>query len=144
MSKNPVVHFEMPYKDAKRLSEFYEKAFGWGMNPMGEEMGKYVVATTTPSDPQSGRPTDPGTINGGFFAYDPQKPGLQYPNVVISVDDIKKAMEDVEKAGGKVLGGQKPGEPDDIPGIGLYCAILDSEGNRVGLLEPSPLMSDAK
>jgi predicted enzyme related to lactoylglutathione lyase len=30
----------------------------------------------------------------------------------------------------------KPGEPDDIPGVGLYCSILDSEGNRVGMLEP--------
>jgi predicted enzyme related to lactoylglutathione lyase len=41
MSKNPVVHFEMPYKDAKRVSEFYKQAFGWGMNETGEDMGNY-------------------------------------------------------------------------------------------------------
>jgi predicted enzyme related to lactoylglutathione lyase len=138
--KNPVVHFEMPAKDNARVKKFYEDAFDWGMQQMGDDMGGYIVATTTPSDPKSGRPTDPGTINGGFFQYDPQNPGLQYPNVVISVADLKKAMEDVEKAGGKVLGGQKAGEPDDIPGIGLYCAILDTEGNRVGLLQPSVSM----
>ncbi len=28
MSKNPVVHFEMPYKDPKRVAEFYSKVFG--------------------------------------------------------------------------------------------------------------------
>ncbi len=140
MKKNPVVHFEMPAKDKARVKKFYEEAFGWGMQQMGEDMGGYIVATTTPSDPKTGRPTDPGTINGGFFGYNAQNPGLQYPNVVISVEDLKKAMEDVAKAGGTVLGGQKPGEPDDIPGIGLYCAILDTEGNRVGLLQPSASM----
>jgi hypothetical protein len=32
-------------------------------------------------------------------------------------------MKNIEKAGGKVLGGSyKAGEPDDIPGVGLYCA----------------------
>src|SRR5260221_10171366 len=118
--KNPVVHFEMPAKDKKRVSVFYTEAFGWDMQDMGENMGGYIVATTTDSDPKTGRPTDPGSINGGFFAYDPQKPGFQYPSVVIAVDDLKKAMEDVVKAGGTVIGGQKPGEPDDIPGIGLY------------------------
>jgi hypothetical protein len=25
-------------------------------------------------------------------------------------------------------------------GIGLYCGILDSEGNRVSMLQPSPWM----
>ena len=30
MSKtNPVVHFEMPATDGKRMSEFYTNAFGW-------------------------------------------------------------------------------------------------------------------
>jgi len=140
MQKNPVVHFEMPAKDTARVKKFYEDAFGWGMNQMGDDMGGYMVATTTPSDPKTGRPTDPGAINGGFFQYNAQNPSLQYPNIVISVDDLKKAMEDVVKAGGKVLGGRTLGEPDDIPGIGLYCAILDTEGNRVGLLQPSPSM----
>lgn len=37
----------------------------------------------------------------------------------------------------KVLGGQKPGVPDDIPGIGLYVSFLDTEGNRVGILQPA-------
>jgi predicted enzyme related to lactoylglutathione lyase len=51
--------------------------------------------------------------------------------VVIAVDDIKDAMKKVDEAGGKVLG-----EPMEIPGVGLYVAFFDSEGNRVSMLQP--------
>lgn len=135
MKPNPVVHFEMPYKDPKRVSKFYASAFGWGMTDAGKNMGHYVVAQTTDTD-KNQMVKKPGTINGGFYQYNAKNPNLQYPNVVIAVSDIKKAMKTVEKAGGKVLGGQKKGVPDDIPGIGLYCAFVDTEGNRVGMLQP--------
>lgn len=133
MKMNSVVHFEMPAKDKKRVSAFYTKAFGWQMQQMGQEFGSYVVATTTESDKKSGRPKTPGAINGGFFEYK-KKPGFQYPSVVIAVDDIKESMKQVKKANGKVVG-----KPIDIPGIGLYVAIRDTEGNRVGMLQPSSM-----
>ena len=41
---NPVVHFEMPFDDRARLARFYEQAFGWQMQPLGEAMGDYVLA----------------------------------------------------------------------------------------------------
>jgi|SRR3954466_3245207 predicted enzyme related to lactoylglutathione lyase len=126
---NPVVHFEMPYENPKRVADFYAKAFGWQMQTMGEDMGGYIVATTTESGPD-GRPKDPGAINGGFYGKKPDWPA-QYPSVVVAVDDIRKAMAAVAKAGGKVLG-----EPMDIPGVGDYVSFMDSEGNRVSLLQP--------
>lgn len=129
---DPVVHFEMPYEDQKRLSGFYKSAFGWKMQALGEEMGDYVTAATTETGPQ-GRPNTPGAINGGFFPKKPDWPA-QYPSVVIGVGDIKKAMQKVAKAGGKVLG-----EPMDIPGIGKYVSFTDTEGNRVSLLQPAPM-----
>jgi predicted enzyme related to lactoylglutathione lyase len=50
-------------------------------------------------------------------------------------------MKNVEEAGGKVLGGfYAPGQPDDIPGVGLYVSFVDTEGNRVSLLQPAPKM----
>jgi predicted enzyme related to lactoylglutathione lyase len=127
-----VVHFEMPYDDAKRVARFYESAFGWNMAATGAEMGHYVVATTTPNDDASGRPKSPGAINGGFFARKPDWPG-QYPSVVVAVDDVHAAMERVTRSGGKVLG-----EPMEIPGVGRYVSFNDSEGNRVGMLQPLP------
>ncbi len=134
MSKNPVVHFEMPAQDGKRVSEFYSKAFGWQMNQMGEEMGGYIVAQTAETD-ENNMVTTPGAINGGFWKTD-QK---DYPHVVISVDSIEDAMKAVEEAGGKVIGASGgPGTIDDIPGVGRYTSIEDTEGNRVALLQPNP------
>ncbi len=124
---NPVVHFEMPYKDAKRVSDFYGKAFGWGMQQMGEKMGNYVLAATADTD-EKGMVKTPGSINGGFF---PQMPEVG-TTVVISVDNLEEAMGKVKLGGGEMLG-----EVIDIPGIGRYAAFKDTEGNRVGLLQPT-------
>ncbi len=130
---NPVVHFEMPYEDGKRMSDFYTKSFGWQTQMFGPEMGHYVVATTSETDEETKLPKNPGRINGGFFKKVTEK---SYPSIVIGVEDIREAMKKVEEAGGKVLGGQTPGEPDDIPGVGLYASFIDTEGNRVGMLQP--------
>ena len=127
---NSVVHFEMPYDDRERLAKFYQSAFGWQMQMMGEQMGHYVLAMTTPTD-ESG-PKKPGAINGGFFPKKPDWP-MQYPSVVVAVDDITQAMKKVASAGGAVLG-----EPMDIPGVGQYVSFTDTEGNRVSMLQPVP------
>jgi predicted enzyme related to lactoylglutathione lyase len=130
MSKmNPVVHFEMPAEDRERMAGFYTKVFGWKTNLMGEEMGNYVTVTTSETD-EKGRPKMPGTINGGFFPKRDDMPA-QYPSIVIAVDDIKEAIQKVTKAKGKVLG-----EPMEIPGVGTYVSFVDTEGNRVSLLQP--------
>lgn len=133
---NPVVHFEMPYEDKNRIAGFYEKVFGWKPQMLGPEMGNYVIVTTSEIDEKTHYPKEPGMINGGLF----EKTGdNQYPSVVIAVDDIKEAMKNVAEAGGKILGGMNPGEPDDIPGVGLYCAFTDTEGNRVSILQPNEM-----
>jgi len=126
---NPVVHFEMPAEDRKRMSEFYAQVFGWKMQQLGEDMGNYVVATTADSD-ENGRPKRPGTINGGFYQKSKEMPA-QYPSVVIAVENVKEQMKSVENAGGKVLG-----EPMEIPGVGTYVSFVDTEGNRVGMIQP--------
>ncbi len=133
---NPVVHFEMPYEDKQRIADFYTKAFGWQTQMLGPEMGDYVVVATSETD-ENHMLKEPGRINGGFFKKAKEHP---YPSVVIAVDDIKESMKKVEQAGGQVRGGSKPGEPDDIPGIGLYISFIDTEGNIVALLQPNPNM----
>jgi predicted enzyme related to lactoylglutathione lyase len=72
----------------------------------------------------------PAPSNGGFFPKKPDWPA-QYPSIVIGVDDIESAMRRVGKEGGKVLG-----EPMQIPGVGRYVSFLDTEGNRVSMLQP--------
>jgi predicted enzyme related to lactoylglutathione lyase len=127
---NPVVHFEMPYDNRVRMAKFYESAFGRETQMLGEDMGNYVLATTTETG-ESG-PKRPGAINGGFFPKQPDWPA-QYPSVVIAVDDVEESIKKVIDGGGKVLG-----EPMEIPGVGQYVSFIDSEGNRVSMLQPIP------
>jgi len=127
---NPVVHFEMPYENRERMAKFYASAFAWQTQMLGEDMGHYVLATTTETDEKG--PKNPGAINGGFF---PKQPGMpaQGPSVVIALDDIKEAVKKVKHAGGEVLG-----EPMEIPGVGQFVSFTDTEGNRASMLQPVP------
>jgi predicted enzyme related to lactoylglutathione lyase len=125
---DPVVHFEMPYEDGSRMAKFYGAAFGWQTQGLGEDMGNYVLATTT--DTAEGRPKTPGAINGGFFPRKPDWP-MQHPSIVIAVDNIEESIGKVTKAGGTVLG-----EPMQIPGVGRYVSFIDTEGNRASMLQP--------
>ena len=134
--RNPVVHFEMPYEDRERMTDFYAKAFGWELEKLGPEMGEYVVVLTTEMDEKTRFPKELGRINGGFFK---KTENNQYPSVVVAVDNIIAAMKKVEESGGKIIGGQKPGLPDDIPGVGLYIAFVDTEGNRVSMIQPTTM-----
>jgi len=135
---NPVVHFEMGYNDPSRMATFYETAFGWKTQQMGPEMGNYVSAYTTETDDNRMVQTK-GAINGGFYQKT-SDPSSQAPSVVISVDDIQTAMKAVTAAGGQILGGMNEDgehtmEPTMIPGVGLWISIMDTEGNRVSILQ---------
>ena len=127
---NPVIRFEMPYDDRQRMARFYQSAFGWQTRMLGEEMGNYVLATTTESDENG--PTKPGAINGGFYPTKPDWPA-QYPSIIIAVENIHDAMKRVSIAGGTVLG-----DPMEIPGVGQYVSFTDTEGNRVSMLQLDP------
>lgn len=131
MKTNPVVHFEVPAEDRKRMSDFYTNVFGWKTQQMGEDMGNYVVVSTTDSD-ENGRPKNPGAINGGFYQKTEDK-AMQHPSVVIAVDDIKEHMKKIEEAGGKIYG-----EVVEIPGVGKWVSFMDTEGNRLSILQPVP------
>lgn len=87
---NPVVHFEMPYDNRARMAKFYESVFGWRTQALGEDMGNYVLATTTETGEDG--PQRPGTINGGFFPKKPDWPA-QHPSVVIAVDDVRESIK---------------------------------------------------
>ena len=127
---DPVVHFEMPCDDRRRITRFYEDAFGWNTEQLGEEMGHYVLVHTVESDRRG--PLKPGAINGGFYGRRTDMPDTG-PSVVIAVQEIGRAMKRVDEAGGRVLG-----EPAEIPGVGRYVAFIDTEGNRLAMLEPDP------
>jgi predicted enzyme related to lactoylglutathione lyase len=125
---NPVVHFEIPYFNAKRAARFYKSAFGWKMQELGEESGNYILATTAETDAKPGFPA--GSINGGLYPNKPDWPA-QYPSIVIGVENIEEAVMKITNSGGQVLG-----EPIEIPGFGIYVSFLDTEGNRNSIIQP--------
>ena len=129
MIMNPVVHFEMPARDRKRMTDFYQKTFGWQAQQLGPEMGNYVVVHTTEMD-EKGWPTKLGRINGGFYDRT-DDPGSHAPSVVIAVKNIAEHVKKVEKGGGRIQG-----EIMDIPGVGKMATFLDTEGNRVSMIQP--------
>ncbi len=133
MKMNPVVHFEMPAEDTGRMSEFYAKAFGWQTNQLGADFGNYIVVMTGESDANG--PLEKGMINGGFYKKSQPNQG---PSLVIAVDNLEEAMEQVTAAGGELLGGASGEAFDDIPGVGRYCSFKDTEGNQMGMLQPAP------
>ena len=130
MQANPVVHFELPYRDRERAARFYTEAFGWQTQMLGAEMGHYVVVTTATADAKPGAPA--GAIGGGLYAC-PADGSPQHPSVVIAVEDLPAAMARATGAGAQVLG-----EPMAIPGVGRYVAFIDTEGNRLSMLQPVP------
>lgn len=130
---NPVIHFELPADDRKRMMAFYSKVFGWQSQQLGPEMSEYVVVSTAEVDPKTDRPKEPGSINGGFFQRT-DDPNAQHPTVVISVDNLEESIEKVKHSGGTILS-----EPTDIPGIGRYVSFVDTEKNRLGILQPVPM-----
>jgi uncharacterized protein len=134
MAMNPVVHFEMAYEDRDRAAKFYAETFGWKTQKMGPEMGEYLLAQTDEMD-SMGMLKQTNRINGGFYKK-MDDPAMNHPSVVIAVGNLEESMKKITEAGGKLIG-----EAMDIPGIGKYISFYDTEGNRVGVLQPSNSMN---
>lgn len=128
---NPVVHFEISGDDKARMVKFYQSAFGWQAQQLGPEMGEYILVQTTETDPATSMPKEPARINGGFYQRT-NDPLYKYPSIVIAVDNLHESMEKVKAAGGSIHG-----EVQEIPGYGTFVSIIDTEGNRVGLMQPT-------
>ena len=119
-----VTHFEIPVDDMARAQAFYRDAFGWQISDI-PDLG-YSLVRTTPTD-ESGRPTEPGAINGGML---PRGEPVFHPIVTISVDDVDSALATIERLGGKAVVGRTP-----VGDMGFAGYAKDTEGNVIGLWE---------
>ena len=117
-----VVHFEITADDTKRAAKFYSELFDWEMKNSGMPNMDYTLATT-------GDKNDMG-IDGAIMP----RTYRQQPVInTIAVDDLEEILKKVKSAGGSI-----EGDVQDIPGVGKFCYIKDTEGNLVGLLQPLP------
>ena len=118
-----VVHFEIPYDDGDRARSFYEKAFGWQLQPL-PEMG-YTLVMSGPSGDEG--PSEPGFINGGMMQ---REEPYTAPNIVIDVENLEASLKAVNEAGGSTVV-----ERLAVGDMGFAAYFKDSEGNLVGLWE---------
>jgi predicted enzyme related to lactoylglutathione lyase len=112
---NPVVHFEVLGKDAEALQGFYGKVFDWELNPV---MPTYAMVSTGVA----------GGIAGGVGA--PPDASAGHVTFYVEVDDLAKALEQIEAAGGRTV--QPPMDVPNGPSIALFA---DPEGHVVGLVK---------
>ncbi len=119
-----VIHFEIQADDVARATAFYEQTFGWQVQQMmSKDKGgmDYWGLTTGPAG-------TPG-INGGMYQR-PKEGQLHTFDCTIMVDDIDKAIADVQQNGGTITR-----KKDMIPGVGWFASAKDTEGNKLGLMQ---------
>jgi uncharacterized protein len=121
---NKVIHFEIPFDEKARAKKFYSETFGWEFDEMPEI--NYTGITTTPTDENS-MPLQPGAINGGLTERGTDVPT---PVITIEVDSIDDHLKKIEAAGGKQISPK-----GEVPNMGYYAYVKDTEGNVIGLWE---------
>ncbi len=88
----------------------------------------YVGLHTGPTDDKN-MLAEKGFINGGMFQRGGKIPATG-PLVTMVVDDIDASIQKAESNGGSVALGKQ-----EIPGMGYYAYVKDTEGNIVGLFQ---------
>ena len=115
----PIVHYEIAAKDAKKLEAFYEALFGWKMAPAPQPNYSMI-------DGKQG--ADFG-IDGGIYQVEGQDPSgvRMYANV----DDAEAYLAKVAGLGGSVVFAAM-----EVPGAGIKIGVFtDPEGNVAGVVE---------
>jgi len=118
MAKHAFCHVEWATTDLDKAKAFYEGLFGWSFSPWGNE---YLMFKTPNSE-----------LGGGLMLMKEFQPGMS-PCVYIHVDSIEPYLEKAAALGGGVCMGKT-----EIPQMGWFAILFDSDKNQVGLFEPSP------
>jgi predicted enzyme related to lactoylglutathione lyase len=122
-----VQHFEIPADDMQRAKEFYSTSFGWETKDWPLADGSvYTGVYTGPVDEQN-MWKEPGFINGGMFTRSDKLP-VAGPVITAVVQDVAATLEKVKVAGGTVLT-----DIQEVPNMGRYAYIKDTEGNVMGV-----------
>jgi uncharacterized protein len=118
MAKGEVTHIEFPADDVERAKRFYSAVVGW---EFGESEGfpNYWLFRN-------------GERSGGGLGKRGESVGSVI-RVYITVDKLEDAIAAAQANGGAVVT-----SASEIPGMGRWAAIRDSEGNEIGLWENPP------
>jgi hypothetical protein len=129
-----VAHFEIAVDDKDEAKRFYASVFGWQITDYPVHMdggtATYTSVTTTPTNPETQEPTEPGGINGAIIE---RTDKITAPVITVYVESIDDALAKVAAAGGTVLEARQ-----EVAGMGYYAYVTDVSGNVVGLWESVP------
>lgn len=114
-----VVHFEVNADNPERAVKFFSDVFGWQINKWEGPMDYWLVKTGE---------SDRLGIDGAIMKR--TEPGAPVINT-IGVENLDESLEKVTAAGGSVVAPKM-----EIPGIGFFAYIKDTEGNTFGVLQP--------
>ena len=115
MANREITHIEIPADDVDRAKKFYSAVAGWKFQEM-EGFPNYWMYQTSPEA-------------GGAIG----KRGESVATVIrdyINVPSLDEAIKTAEANGGKLVA-----PANEVPGMGRWAAVLDSEGNEIGLWE---------
>lgn len=110
----PIVHFELGFRDIEKATAFYGPLLGW-------EFESYGPAAMLSNIGRGGDGIG-GHLNS--LGHEPHN----YCVVYAAVDDLEATLE---KAA--TLGGSCVVPPTDVPGMGSFAWLKDTEGNLFGL-----------
>jgi len=125
MVDHTVIHFEIPAKDAKKLTKFYADLFGWKMEKV--QWMDYWLVETVPVNKQ-GQPARQG-VNGGMYQRekgDEERTPVNY----INVESVDEYMKKITALGGKIIVPKQ-----EIPDTGWTAIAMDPDGNYFGLFQ---------
>ena len=113
-------HIEIPADDTKRARAFYEGLFGWTFTDT--QFGDSALYAP---------PAGEQGVSGGLG-----KRGETAPMPIrnyVGVDSIEASLARAVELGGRVIE-----KKDEVPGVGWWAVIADTEGNEFGIFEPIP------
>lgn len=119
MAHGEIAHVELPSDELGRARTFYSELFGWEFQSM-PDFPDYEMF-------RSG----PGEMGGAIGLRGTTAPDK--PRIYVDVDSIDETLSMVEGLGGSVAVPKT-----EVPGMGWYAAITDSEGSEIGIWESLP------
>ncbi|MCD4734027.1 VOC family protein [bacterium] len=108
---NNICHFDLPARDSQKSAAFYEKLFGWKLQPMGP----YTLVSP------------PEGIGGGI------DPDGTTTILYIEVESIPAKLKEIEAAGGAIAVPETKIETGNDENYGKIGLFKDPEGTLMGL-----------
>jgi uncharacterized protein len=122
MKQGDFTHIEIPADDPERAKRFYGGLFGWNFAPETPGFEGYHMFESSAGQEGTG-----GAIG---------KRGEMAPEklrVYVNVDSIDETAAKVEGLGGSITEAKA-----EVPGMGWYAVLTDTEGNEIALWESTP------